>query len=248
MGGAMTFNVLIALVILNVMAVISLWRVVARQPVKPKKQFIAALLHSKPIVPKHRRPEASGDGFSSLVSDNDRQFFRDFDDFADVVNWWFGDEHVGTGWRLQELPETERKHSLSDAPQFGRRYDVFYNQVRLGTLEVSPSVGYDAKNPDVHTSVQLERVRLLPIGTVRAFLNGIALHVCRPDPITKEYGEARAAIEECLTDALWQAHQIAEFEVDEDQRELDLQLNGAAVWYSSRRQAPAFKRPSSPLV
>lgn len=244
----MTFSVLIALVILNVMAVVSLWRAAARRPARPKKRFIAALLHSDPIVPKHRRPKDSGEGFSSLVSDQDRQFFNDFDDFADVVNWWFGDEHVGTGWRLQELPDTERKHVLSDTPQFGRRYDVFYNQVRLGTLEVCPGAGYDAKTPDVHTSVQVEWVRLLPIGTIRAFLNGIALHVCRPDPITKEYGEARAAIEESLTDALWQTQQISEYELEESYGELKLHLNGAAVWYSSRRQAPAFKRPSLPLV
>ena len=129
---------------------------------------------------------------------------------------------MGTGWRLQELPDTERKHVLSDTPQFGRRYDVFYNQVRLGTLEVSPGAGYDAKNPDVHTSVQVEWVRLLPIGTIRAFLNGIALHVCRPDPITKEYGEARAAIEESLTDALWQTQQISEYELEESYGELKL--------------------------
>jgi hypothetical protein len=86
----MTFSVLIALVILNVMAVVSLWRAAARRPARPKKQFIAALLHSDPIVPKHRRPKDSGEGFSSLVSDQDRQFFKDFDDFADVVNWWSG--------------------------------------------------------------------------------------------------------------------------------------------------------------
>src|ERR1039458_1797148 len=122
MKGDMTFYVLIVLVILNVMAVISLLGASARKPAKPTKQFITALLHSKPIVPKHRRPNAIGETFSSLVSDEDRQFFKDFDDFADVVNWWFGDENVGTGWRLQELPDTERKHSFSETPQFGRRY------------------------------------------------------------------------------------------------------------------------------
>jgi hypothetical protein len=248
MKGDMTFYVLIVLVILNVMAVISLLGASARKPAKPTKQFITALLHSKPIVPKHRRPNAIGETFSSLVSDEDRQFFKDFDDFADVVNWWFGDENVGTGWRLQELPDTERKHSFSETPQFGRRYDVFHNQARLGSLEVCPGVDYNAKNPDVHTSIQLEQVRLLPINTIRAFLNGIGLHVCRPDPITKEYGEARAAIEGCLTNALWQSQQISELDVGQGYGELELQLNGSAVWYSSRRQAPAFKRPALPRV
>jgi hypothetical protein len=238
----MTFYLLVFIVILNAVAIITLWRAAARRPPKPKKQFIAALLHSKPILPKHRPPKVIGEAFTSLVSEEDRKFFKDFEDFADVVNWWFADEHVGTRWRLQELPDTDLKHHVSDMPHFGRRYDVFHNQVQVGTLEVSPDSL--AEKRSVYTSIQLEWVRLLPIYTIREFLDGIALHVCETNPTTKEYAQARAAIEGCLTDALWQTQQISEFDVDQGYGELELNLNGSLVWYFQRRQAPAFKRQS----
>jgi hypothetical protein len=95
--------------------------------------------------------------------------------FADVVNWWFADEHVGTDWRLQELPDTELRQNVSDMPQFGRGYDVFYNQVRIGTLEVSPGADYGSENPDVRTSIQLEWMRLLHVYTIREFLSSVGI-------------------------------------------------------------------------
>ena len=50
---------------------------------------------------------------------------------------------------------------------FGRRYDVFRNQVRVGTLEVSPL----HKTSEVRTSIPLEWVRVFPIGTINPFLD-----------------------------------------------------------------------------
>ena len=244
----MTFNVLIALAILNLLAIFSLWRAAARRPAKLKKQFIKALLRSNPIVPKHQSPKAIDETSASLVTEQDRQFFKDFDEFADVVNGWFANENAATSWRLQERPDTELKHDLSDEPQFGRRYDVFHNQVQVGTLEVSPGVDYSAAKPNVHTSIQLEWVRLLSIYTIRDFLDGIALHVCDSHLIMKEYAQARAAIEKCLTDALWQSQQISEFDVEAGYGDIELELDGSPVWYFRRRRAPAFKRPSSPDI
>jgi hypothetical protein len=133
----MTFEVLTVIVFLNVIATISLWHAAARKPDKLKKKFLSKLRDSKPISPKHRPPKNIGDdAFPSLATREDRLFFDDFRDFADVVNWWLGDEHVGGPWRLQELPDTELRLSLGDSrPSFGRRYDIFYNQVPVGTLE-----------------------------------------------------------------------------------------------------------------
>ena len=59
---------------------------------------------------------------------------------------------------------------------FGRRYDVFRNQDRVGTLEVSPL----HKTSEVRTSIRLEWVRVFPIGTIN--------HVCRL-PSNDEGGE-----------------------------------------------------------
>jgi hypothetical protein len=98
----MSFNLLALIVALNVMATIALWRTAARRPEKLKKQFITTLLRSKPIEPKHRQPGPLVEGWG--ITKRVQQFFVDFKDFADVVNWWFSEDE--TGWRLQELART----------------------------------------------------------------------------------------------------------------------------------------------
>jgi hypothetical protein len=100
----MSFNILVVIVILNAIATIALWQTAAQKPKKLKKKFIAALLRSKPIEPKHQRPTTIGEGWG--VYDQDRKFFADFDDFGDVVNWWFANPDVDGPWRLQELADT----------------------------------------------------------------------------------------------------------------------------------------------
>jgi hypothetical protein len=74
-------------------------------------------------------------------------FFRS----AGGRSWPFHDEHVGSAWRLQELPEADLGLSEGDYPSFGRSFAVFYNQVRLGRLEVSAAYGYSASEPKVYT-------------------------------------------------------------------------------------------------
>src|SRR6185312_10448900 len=178
----MTSEILAIVVLLIAMATISLWRQAARRPPKPKKDFIAALLHGKPITPKHQPPRIIGERFSSLVTEEDQLFFGHFVDFATVVNWWLADKQVNSDWRLQELHDTELKLSFSDTPDFGRRYAVFHNQIQLGTLELSAGFDYSVENPNVCANVELEYVRLLTFGNVQSFLTSIALHVSNPDP------------------------------------------------------------------
>jgi hypothetical protein len=51
------------------------------------------------------------------------QFFSDFEDFANVVNWWLADPdvHPDNPWRLQELPKSELlKLGDPEYPTYGR--------------------------------------------------------------------------------------------------------------------------------
>src|SRR5262245_35351900 len=101
----MTFeNFLYLVVFPNVLATIELWRRAARRPEKLKKKFRNRLWHSKPITLKHERPPSPKEGEWG-VDKEDLQFFSDFKDFADVVNWWLADPdvHPNGPWRLQEL-------------------------------------------------------------------------------------------------------------------------------------------------
>ena len=77
---------------------------------------------------------------------------------------------------------------------------------------------------------------------INAFLDGIAMHVCDFRPMTKEYLEAGAAIQGCLTSVLWRAQQVSEYDLDPDYGDLELQLNGTPGWYFQRREAPAFRK------
>ena len=234
----MSFEVLITLVFLNLAATIMLWREAARKPQKLKKKFVTALLNSTPIAAKHEPPKNFDEDFPSLVTESDRLFFEDFTDFGAVVNWWLADECVGGPWRLQELPDTELKLDLSDSPDFGRRCAIFHNQVRVGTLEVSPSWNYNAAKPEVYTKIELNWIRLFSFDSVQSFLTGIALHVCNPDPNTKEYSETRQNIDRALMEVLWETQKFDEFDLDIDTwGELELRLNGLVFWYITRRRA-----------
>jgi hypothetical protein len=242
--GVMTFGVLVIIVFLNVMATIALWQEAARKPPKPKKKFFATLLHSKPIVPKHQPAKTVGEKFSSLITKENRLFFDDFADFAAVVNWWLADEYVGGPWTLQELPDTELKLTFSNGPEFGRRYHVFHNQVRLGTLDVSTGYPFSAEEKNVCAKIELMWVRLLTFDRVYEILESIALHVCNPDEDAKK--EYRQRIDRALTQVLWQTQQISEFGMDsEDWGELELRLDGSASWYFVRREALRKKQATA---
>jgi hypothetical protein len=241
----MSFDFLTIVVIVNALATFVLWS--ERRPEKIKKKFRKQLYDTKPITPKHRPPKAIGGKFESCVRKEHRVFFADFADFANVVNWWLADEHVRSRWRLQELPETElRLHGVFDyGPTFGRSYAVFYNQVRLGALEVEPRFSYSADDPRVTTYIHLDDVRLLSFETIRDFFAAIAEHACYDSRDGKEYFEAQQAIDRAMTEALWRSNEV---DVDNnildningaapDYGEIDLQLDGVARWYLERREA-----------
>src|SRR5262249_43822760 len=134
----------------------------------------------------------------------------DFADFANVVNWRLADEDVRSPWRLQELPETElRLHGVFDyGPTFGRSYAVFYNQVRLGALEVEPGFRYRAHDPRAIPYIHLDYVRLLSFETIRDFFAAIAEHACYDSRDGKEYFEAQQAINRAMTGALWRSNEV----------------------------------------
>jgi hypothetical protein len=242
----MSFDFLTIVVIVNALATFVLWS--ERRPQKIKKKFRKQLYDTKPITPKHRPPKAIGGRFESCVRKEHRVFFADFADFANVVNWSLADEHVQSRWRLQELSETElRLHGVFDyGPTFGRSYAVFYNQVRLGTLEVEPRFRYSADDPCVITYIHLDHVRLLSFETIRDFFAAIAEHACYDSPGGKEYFEAQQAIDRAMTEALWRSNEVDVHNnmLDRieginafDYGEIDLRLDGVARWYLERREA-----------
>jgi hypothetical protein len=135
----MTFEILVIIVLINVVATIGLSRRAALRSQKPKRKFRNRRWRSKPITPKHERPPPLEKGYA--VGEAELQFFADFEDFADVVNSSLTDPYFhphSSPWRLQELPKSELLHLCGHRTTYGRTYAVFHNQERLGEIEIKP--------------------------------------------------------------------------------------------------------------
>jgi hypothetical protein len=235
----MNYEVLVFIVL-----TLLLWRRVAGKANKPpglNKKAAKQLWHSEPIEPKHEPPNVAGGNFSSHADDEDRRFFADFDEFADVVNRWLADEHVGSRWRLQALPKADLSLNVdfSSGPIVGRCYAIFYNQSHLGELEIRPAYEppYSTETPQVCTNIEIRWVRLLGINDITDFLNVIASYVSDHRSQSDEYISARQAIQYALTNGLWDSYRISEFEdLDgQDWGELTLNFQGSASYYIQRR-------------
>ena len=234
----MTLEILAFIVLINAMATIALWSKAARRPEKLKKKFLKRLWRSKPITPNHKPPPPlKSDAWG--VHKKDLQFFSDFVQFANVVNRWLADDE--SQWRLQELPDPELRALSAGSPTYGRRSDVFHNQVRVGTLELRANPDYSTRNPSVVTHLEIEWARLLSFGSIQSFLREIALHTCEPRPGTAEYLQAHQQIDRAMMAALWQNQEISQFgmldiEGSGDYGRIKLRLDGLASFYIDRRQ------------
>ena len=165
----MSYEVLVAIVAINAIMTLSLWRMMATKASRPaglNKKAAKALWHSDPVVPRHEPPKVVGGDFSSLVHDRDRAFFDDFKEFADVVNQWLAT--LESRFRLQELPDGNVSLNVGydSGPVAGRCFAVYYNQTRVGRLEINPSFpDYTTQTPNVFTSVQIDWSRLLGLAS-----------------------------------------------------------------------------------
>jgi hypothetical protein len=164
-----------------------------------------------------------------------------------VVNWWLADKYVASRFRLQDLPDGDVRLNIhyDSRPVAGRCFAVYYNQIRIGRLEIHPSYfpDYSSQTPYVSTSVQIDWSRFLGYRTITEFLGTIASHVTNPSPKSDEYVAARQRIEAALTETLWANYRITEDdhvfanEEDLDWGELNVSFHGAAEWYITRRNA-----------
>jgi len=180
--------------------------------------------------------------FSALADDVDRLLFADFKDFADVVNWWLADSHTESRFRLQDLPDGDISLNVdpSDGPISGRCFEIYYNQTKLGRLEIHPRYEYSAESPQVFTDIEIDWARFVGYEELTGFLGTIALHVA------SEADEGTAAgrtIDCALTKTLWENYRISQYDNtdDEDWGELSLRFQGTASFYMRRKEARARK-------
>jgi len=202
MGTQMTWESLAlgAMVVINLWITNLLWQEARRGP---KRKFLKRLRYGKPIAPKHkppRKPEGEG-GLASLVTETDRLFFADFAKFAELLNQRLAEDQ-GARWRVQEIPDPElRLLGPGDMPSYGHRYDIFYNQTKVGNLEMSGHRAYGKKAWEVSAAIELNYARVLPFQKIADFIYWIA-------ELTTARGEERRAVtlalHAAMLDQLWE--------------------------------------------
>jgi hypothetical protein len=115
------------------------------------------LLFSEPIAVKHDRPKSlTPDGNERWGAEkHDFECFQSFWYFADWINKLYSD--LSEPIRLQELGDTSIRGSLSrEAPAYGRRYDIFYNQTKIGLLQIRAGLHRHFDKQDKSVDVQIE--------------------------------------------------------------------------------------------
>jgi hypothetical protein len=229
----MSYDFLAFLVLANIVVTISLWRTMHRKAARPNKKAAKLLWDSEPITPKHEPPKTAGDDYASLARDVDRRFFSDFKEFADIVNWELADEFTESRWRLQDLPDVDRKIGVAfdNGPALGRSFKLFYNQLDLGRLEISHGYPYTAETPNVNGAIEIHSVRLLGYDAVTELLGCILEHV----------GSAGSGqyIQYSIAKTLWDStYRISKYDLNadnDDWGEISFNFSGCAQFYKERR-------------
>jgi hypothetical protein len=193
---------------------------------EPKQEDI---LLGVPIEPKHANPKLRG----RRIPDSLRRFFADFGRFGVIINNW---PPIKDGpWRLQERKDTRLRTFNDDSPKQGRRYDVFYNQQRLGSVEITDTAGYTTEAPRVRANIVIQDARLIAFDEISRFLTSIATLLSAGTG--DEYAEARSNVETALT----RAHQARGWEAGPLAIEVSF-LGSAATYIKLRdRQGEAHR-------
>jgi hypothetical protein len=238
---SMSYDVLSIVVAVNAVVTFSLvrllWQMDATKPNRParlSRKAAKLLFRSDPIVPRHEPPEIDVRRFSGNSVRSKREFFRDFKEFADVMNSGlaesYGNRFTPSRFRLQDRPEDDVGLISSfrrDGRSTGRCFQLFYNQYPVGLLEIELDwPGYTTETPKVLTNVEIVMARYLHYNELKIFLETIANYVTEFNcGLNGDYVEGRLDIDAALTKALW----------DEDQGHLIVQFRGQAKSYMYSR-------------
>jgi hypothetical protein len=117
----------------------------------------------------------------------------------------------------------------SDGPSYGRRYDIFYNQIKIGDLEIEAHWNYSPAAPEVTTAIELDWARLLRFGQISNLIYWIGiLTASGGGPSGEERRAAMDALRGAALDQLWQI----EYDRDIDDRamggRINIQFSGTA--------------------
>ncbi|RWB65395.1 hypothetical protein [Mesorhizobium sp.] len=140
--------------------------------------------------PKHDQPKSLADGgaIKSFITASHELLFDDFRWFGAVLN-----QHISEGWAVEEINDTDVRGF--DGPRVGRRYHVFYNAWKMGTIQVTIG-GSDwisspeefAANRRAEVELYLDNLRFVPFDSAHSLVATLALYAGQSD---QDYEKAR---------------------------------------------------------
>jgi hypothetical protein len=133
---------------------------------------------------------------------------------------------------LQERPDAEL--TGREEPEYGRRYEIFYNEYSVGNLQIFASQHYGPADPQVGTEIELQYARLLPFGEINRFISAIANFTASGN--AEEAQRVKNAIHETMLNELWRH----EFDPD-----LHSRSSGGSIELRFDGSAAAFLRTST---
>jgi hypothetical protein len=180
-------------------------------------------LDQKAVPPKH--VPADPNSYPLQLTKSKRQFFDDFDLFADVANYELHD----TPWRLQTIADTDVGTLESEGPMFGRKYAIYFGAKKSGRLKVHCLYDYSDELPNVFVKIEIYNARRFPLWLLGSIISPIVAMTCsRPE----EVNEANMRLNSAMLNVLWPLNQQV-VNVDE----LELQFSGNATNYLARASA-----------
>jgi hypothetical protein len=173
-----------------------------------KPKFLEDLRNGKRKPPQHVIPRnLTENGQECYGAESyDFQFFDEFHFFGEVANLMGLDQGP---WSVHEVPETEIGWQLGyDSPQYGRKYEVWYNRLKAGTLAIAaaplsggPNEPFDGT---ISATLKLNMFppRLLDYHDIAGFMQHIAiwLEFC-PGSVSKN--DIQAKMDSHLLPMLW---------------------------------------------
>ncbi|TJV43388.1 MAG: hypothetical protein E5Y02_10335 [Mesorhizobium sp.] len=174
-------------------------------------KLVAEIIDGQRREPKHVSPKEAWK--PGTIDPVDQAAFDDFKLFGATIDW-----ETSGPWSLEETDDTGRRASYLDSPDYGRRWIIFYNAVKIGWLEISPHpkhlfgpVEEFRADPNAQVDISLNWMRFIPYDEAHSFLYTVALNM---QGVEVGYDAARdrakAAAESALIGHMWEIMRAAE--------------------------------------
>lgn len=178
--------------------------------------LIKQLQQGKRRPAQHVRPHRVTDqGFESFATAGVQAVFEGFEYFGTLMN-----QHVADPWTIEETGDTLVKDFLSDSPELGRTYVVFYNGVKMGRLQVTEGSNMDGglrediswhrEHRAAYAILELDQLRFVAYDDVVSLVSAVELFVgpFEDNDVSRARAHTHAAA--ALTGYLWEVMRAGE--------------------------------------